>query len=506
MSRASLMMLASMAGVAAMVKESNALRGAMVHESENTLAALASETPAILEFLYYWKGTLSLAFCVVVCTILNECFKQEVGIGLNELDNDKQKGNNVFDDQSAMTKLLAGKVELQSRMSVSFFDLFMNRPWHVKSVGFKWGGEEPVSLNKEWMNNKAFPNGETQTESPFKMIRAFWSFMLEWKRDGARTCIIISVLQGLVGPAGAQIFCWLMDEISTGTERSKIGPLKNLPGTAQQMLLIWCVVLVLLHIFDIYLTWQYEMEVPEGGVVRQFKLRLQQQFVAMKGEAAVAWPAGRCQAVMQFDVGQVIGSIWIAVFSLSRYLTGCVAIIAVTIYSNRNELLGMISWGWIFFFLFLGSILDVMSRLAHLQDLATRKQQWVSMECAMVTKQIRMSREQQIQDAQEMETAAKLVEDASFAAWYRGAHSYLFGLASKLACQCLNFLALGIVGYAAGSNVMDGHMTMGQLLVLMLCIQMLAGVQSNVVSTTVQLLQAYPSLRVISEVLNTPVE
>jgi len=504
---ACLMMLASVAEVAAMVKEeSSALRGAMVHDSMGSLAALAPETNAILEFMYYWKGTFSLALCAVVLTILNGAFKQDAGIGLVEADKSMQEGN-VFEDVGAMTKLLDGKVQLQSRMSVSFFSLFMNQPWHEKPVGFKWGGDEPVSPNKEWMNGKVFPNGETQTDSPVKMIRAFWSFMLSWKSGGARTCIIISVLQGFVGPIGAQIFCWLMDEISTGTERSKIGPLKNLPGTSEQMLLIWCVLLVLLHVFDIYLTWQYEMEVPEGGVVRQFKLRLQQQFVAMKGEAADAWPAGRCQAVIQFDVGQLIGGIWIAVFSLSKYITGCVAIIAVTIYSNRSELLAMISWGWIFFFLFLASIFDVMSRLAHLQDLASRKQNWHSMECAMVSKQIHLSREQQIRSSpRSIESAAKLVEDASFAAWYRGAHSYLFGLASKLACQFLNCVALGIVGYAAGMMVIEGNMSMGHLLVLMLCIQLLAGVQSNVVSTVVKLLQAYPSLKIISEVLNTAVE
>jgi len=473
----------------------------VVQEAES-LVRMLTDGKKSGNFFYDNKGIISLTCLIVLSSIMSAAFRQTEGNGIPENDDALEEAS-IWTDHEKMAKLAEDRVATQERMSVNYWDLFMNRPWYTENRECKWGGEEALSPDSEWLGGKCFPNGETKTDDAWAMITAYWSFMMNWKGEGARTCIIISILQGLVGPISAQMFCWILDEIESGGDtRSTKGPLVGVPGTPREILAVWCVLLFLLYVFSITLVWQYEMEVPEGGVVRQFKLRLQRKFVAMTGDKAVAWPAGRCTGVLQFDVAQLIGGIWIAVFRLAGFGTGCVAILGVTLWNNRQVLSSVAGWAIFFAVLFAGSAFDIMNRREHLKDLAERKRDWICVEYAMTTAQVQKSRDGKL-NAKQMEDAAKDTEHASFMSWYRGAHSFLFGLAACKATAGLNYAALGMITFVAGLTVMDGNMTMGQCTALMMCLQMLAGVQSSLVGTMTGLYQAYPSLKNIAEVLNS---
>merc|ERR1719421_1749427 len=122
--------------------------------------------------------------------------------------------------------------------------------------------------------------------------------MLRWKRGPAKTCFFISVNLGLIHPIASQFIAWTLDEIATGQTRSTHGPLVYLPGTPRHILMVWCVLLLAVYGWNIYLAWWYECVRPQSGTRRFFRMQLQQQFNAFRGEKAAAWPPGRCLGVM----------------------------------------------------------------------------------------------------------------------------------------------------------------------------------------------------------------
>jgi len=474
----------------------------MAQEFRSFFDRLANEKESG-NFFYDNKGIISLTCLIVLSSILSGAFRQTKDTGIPEND-DELEGTELWCNAEKMGKFAESRVATTDYMSVNYWSLFMNIPWYTTKAGCKWGDEAECAPgpDADWIKangGKPWPAGETDTENAWAMITAYWSFMMSWKGEGARTCIVLSVLQGLVGPVAAQMFCWILDEIETGEARSTTSPLASLPGTSKEILAIWCVLLFLLYVFSIVLVWQYEMEVPEGGVVRQFKLRLQRKFVNPPADKAAAWPAGRCTGVLQFDVGQLIGGIWIAVFRLAGFCTSLFLIVAVVLWNNRAVISSVAGWGIFFAILFVGSMLDISVRREHLKDLAERKRDWICVEMAMTVAEVQNSR-----DGKKSEMAGKDTEHASFMSWYRGAHSFLYGLAACKACAGLNYAALGMITFVAGLNVMEGNMSMGQATALMMCMQLLAGVQASLVGTITGLWQAYPSLKNIAEVLNWP--
>merc|ERR1712014_438656 len=93
--------------------------------------------------------------------------------------------------------------------------------------------------------------------------------------------------------------------------------------------------------------------------------------------------------------------------------------------------------------------------------------------------------------------------DASLSAWYRTAHSYLYGVRVRMAAQTLNYVVLGLMAFEAGILVMEKQISMGQFTALLLCVRLLADVQASIVGALVSLCQAHPSLRRVAVVFNT---
>merc|ERR1740121_1687345 len=114
----------------------------------------------------------------------------------------------------------------------------------------------------------------------------------------------------------------------------------------------------------------------------------------MQGDLAQQWPAGRCFAMLSYDVVQAVNLNWESIFALVKCTTSLIMCTIIMIHNTgfgnpRVRGACMI----IFVSLFVGTILVTWFREANCLDLANRKRDWQLAWMAISTMQVRQTRE-----------------------------------------------------------------------------------------------------------------
>eukprot|EP00928_Gymnodinium_smaydae_P097887 TRINITY_DN8975_c0_g1_i1.p1 TRINITY_DN8975_c0_g1~~TRINITY_DN8975_c0_g1_i1.p1 ORF type:complete len:335 (-),score=31.17 TRINITY_DN8975_c0_g1_i1:808-1812(-) len=312
--------------------------------------ASAIDVDSIGIIAYEWKGTISLLVFSIVSIIVATACKQTEAKG--SFPDELGEHPDSFENMAKMGSKAKSSMEIQNRCAFSKWRMYTNQPWRAEPRPEPvWGGNiDNLSSNIEWMHYERFPNGECNKHSTKAMVLAFWAFMWQWKRGGARWCAMIMVLRGVLLPLSAQIISWVVGEIRTGeSDRSSTGLLAKVEGTPRQIIVYYALMLLAMYWVDAILNWSYEMEIPSGGPRREMKVRLLKKFVSMDGMTSAQWPAGRCTSIIEHDVPMVF-SIWSSLFSMIKDLASVVTAMVLAVTNNQSLHRAL---PWIPFFLIL---------------------------------------------------------------------------------------------------------------------------------------------------------
>lgn len=428
---------------------------------------------------------------IVIVVLLTSCFAEHPKkLGLLK-DNNQLDDPKLWEDHAQLTKFMTGATDIEKYAEFHFTPIAMNRPWRKTPMQeAQWGGESAFSENEEWKGGVPFPNGETREDSALWMTLALWKFMLRWKTGGAKWCTAMVMIQAFVPPLTAQVTSFLIDEIG----KEKAG--------SRQHLLLYCFTILFLHMMHTASIWKYELEVPEGGPIRELKVRCQHQFIRMKNANADLWPEGKCAGLIEYDCPATV-SVWIAYFNTLRYLTSFSVLFVMVMLNNRKAGTAL-TCVVLFATLFLGTLIDMNYRKEHIEDFSERKRDWTLAESALGALQVRMTRERDHSE-EEIQAHGKDFEDASFCLWYRKAHSWFVRLAATRVGMFVGAMVVATVSFTTGCHVMDGDMSVGQAIAVITAMNQLRGQQAACVDMLTSLMHGLPSLRAVAEVLNTDV-
>jgi len=284
---------------------------------------------------------------------------------------------------------------------------------------------------------RMFPNGaDVEKDSMRTMVLAFWIFLWRKKRPYKSMCLM--VFKGICSPINAQIFGWLLGEVH---DRGRHGHL-----------VIYCFLLLAINMMYNRAEYVYELDVPLSSVRYELTYRLQRQFLGMKGDTARCWPAGRCAAMLSYDVRKVVNLNWESIFEIARSSTTLIMCTIIMLHNTCNWPTERFACITIFTSLFVGSFLATILRQPKCLDLALRKRDWQLGWMAISRTQIREQREGKERDLDE---AAQEVSDAAMVFRRRAFHYYFARLVSALAPAEMAFFAEAMVssgGAAPGAE------------------------------------------------------
>lgn len=388
--------------------------------------------------------------------------------------------------KDAVGKVAAEALEIERSVNLGILRLLTDRPWTRTPV-------RPRTLpapqpNDTWLYGRVFPLGETRVDNIFAMVVAFWAFMWRKTRPSSIAACGWSVLQALAPVANTHVFGMIVNEMKGGTSR---------------MLSAYCCLMMVLNLFESWAAYKFEMAVPLGGMRREFASHLQMHFLGMDEGTARYWPAGRCSAMIEYDVPQAVNLIWGAFFSIARNATSFVALFGLMCWTHGEARLALFVSVATFIVLSAHISLNLASRRHNCLDLAKRKRDWYLMRMAVSTRQLREHR--QDHQAREVGILTMEYQEVNTVHASRSAHYFFAKLAATIASNEIGFLAQSVIVFFAGSLVIKGEIDIGTGTVLITAVGLMVSELRSCTNTALQIQEGYVSLLDIVQVLNTKV-
>jgi len=387
----------------------------------------------------------------------------------------------VWTRRNVLIECLSQGLEEEGYADFGCCGLLLNRPWLSTARNVV---VPELTPNWDWMDGMHFPNGETRTDNVAAMVLATWVFLFRKKRP--YSSVFLMVLVG-IGPAiTSQLLGSIVDQIQQGHSPSA--------------LLIYCCALFAVQLIQDRAFYLYELIVPLASVRHELRHRLQWAFLSMEFEAASVWPSGRCAAVLENDVNQMVNLTWGSLFVLTQHTATILGLIGLILYTNRDDhMLGFACLA-MFVVLLAGSCANVRVRQANCMDLATRKRDWELAWVALATRQIREQREgSELRNPQE---AAKVLSSAAFVYRKRAFHYYFIRLVASLSSSEMALLAQAAVAFIAGWEAMRGYLTVGQALALVTGLKTFSAALKDFVTLLLNILEGSAHLLNIVTVFN----
>jgi len=433
-------------------------------------------------------GVISGVVILYLC--LAGCFREnEKHPAIPEPSTSSLNRPDVWEDRDVMDAYVQKGLEIEQYADLSCFGLMLNRPW-LTSPGNKVEGL-PVTSNKEWLGELPWPSGRAENPTRiWPLIWAFWTFL--WRKKQPYWCMVLMVVEGLCAPLLAQVVGWIADEISNPSHDN---------GTWN--LFCYSCLALFLNIVESRADYIYEIEVPGASVRYEFTMRLQRQFLGMTGEDAKAWPAGRCSAVLNYDIVQAVNLTWESTFAIAKCFTS-LSMLAWITQRNLHPAFPEIRLAFTLMFgiLVAGTYVNQRLRRSNVLDLAKRKRDWELAWTGLSVMQIRESREG---TGRRPDVAAQELGDAAMVYRKRAFHYFFVRFVCALAPSEMTFMAQSAVMYVTGQQVMLEHMSVGEAVALIAVVKLGADQMTAWVTIHLNILEGYVSLLDIAEVFNMKV-
>lgn len=458
---------------------------------------LSSSQIDIVSYLSAWLSTrlgfisVNLFFVLLcMCLSLNKDIqgKEDEVEGAGAIHQEMRKIN--WKQDKSLAALIDQCMEIERHKDVSCFQMFINRPWHKKQ------GPEVVvknpGPNKEWRDGELFPGGGEPPEDHEPRLRHFvlhfWKFLFFYKKPYFSLCMM--VLCGILPPIEAILFSKIADGI---------GPNGDATAVLTNLMLI-CVV----HFARDRAYYLYQIDVPLASVRHEFRHRLQRQFLAMRGELANTWNAGRAIGLMDHDVHMAVNSVWRAIFQLTQHFSAMVALFAVTVWLNWQFIHYIRLPILVVFLSLVGGMLSIVKGRHHvILDLTKRKRDWRLGWIGVASKQIDDAREGHLQNS--LDDAQLEFGKAAFLYRSRAFHSFFGFLTAKMCMSEMVTLCKCLTAFFACVLAIQGKLTTGHALALLKVGDLGSKAFSGLVEVSLQVRAGYVSLVDISEVLNADV-
>lgn len=427
--------------------------------------------------------------CLIVlgCLVLSSCCSQHARhSGVPEAAGKEMRDGHIWGDQERLAEYCQEHLQAETYAERGCWKLFLNRPW--KQQHHTPGDALPPipdwSPNKEWLGNQHFPNGERQRENFLRMVKAFWIFVYRHKKP--HFSVFLSLVCGICPAASAQLLGLIVDEIT--------------PAGSQQTLLILCASMLAVQLVQDRANYLFEIDVPLAGVRWELRCRLHREFLAMGGEKAYLWPAGRCTAVVNYDVNQSVGLVWASFFTLIRNTMNLAAVTALMLYTDHDAQKALIASSATFLILILGCWANIHSRRKNCLDLCKRKRDWEQAWLEVASAQLSDARAGPV--SADHSDSLRNMTAATLNFTNRNTHYFFTRLVAVTASSEVTYVAQAAIAFVAGTSAMNGKMTTGQALALVSAVKLLAGVLQGFVDIELDLLEGYASLLSIERVFN----
>lgn len=428
---------------------------------------------------------------VIIFSTLSICWAEDETAANIPPASSKLDRPDLWNNRKDMVEFIKRNLKAESFADLSCSALLLNRPWRVQQGPPIM--PDKVTSNVAWMAHESrkprvFPNGHEDLDNMWGTVLAFWAFL--WKKKRPYKCICLMVLEGVCIPMLAQILGWLLGEVNSN-------------GSAHN-LLKYCIMLFGVNLVYNRAEYIYEVDVPGASVRYELTYRLHKQFLGMQGDLAQQWPAGRCSAMLSYDVVQAVNLNWESIFALVKCTT---SLIMCTIIMIHNTGVGnpRVRGACIIIFvsLFVGTILVTWFREANCLDLANRKRDWQLAWMAISTMQVRQTREGIRFNRDE---AAQEVSDAAMVFRKRAFHYFFIRLVATLAPAQMSFFAEAVVALLAGLSAIRGDLSTGEAAALIAVVKLLTTELKAWVNVLLNIIEGYSSLVEICEVFNEDVD
>ncbi|CAK0864426.1 unnamed protein product [Prorocentrum cordatum] len=229
--------------------------------------------------------------------------------------------------------------------------------------------------------------------------------------------------------------------------------------------------MVVLNLLESWAAYKFERAVPLGGMRRELSNHLQRQFLGMDEGTAKYWPAGRCSAIIEYDVPQAVNLIWGAFFSIARNAASFAALFGLMCWTHGEARLALSVSVATLVVLSANVSLNLASRRHNCLDLAKRKRDWYLMRMAVSTRQLREHRHDH--QARDVGILTMEYQEVNMVHASRSSHYFFAKLAGATASNELGFLAQAIIVFFAGSLVLKGDIDIGTGTVLITAVRLM---------------------------------
>eukprot|EP00929_Paragymnodinium_shiwhaense_P034847 TRINITY_DN18911_c0_g1_i1.p1 TRINITY_DN18911_c0_g1~~TRINITY_DN18911_c0_g1_i1.p1 ORF type:complete len:639 (-),score=119.21 TRINITY_DN18911_c0_g1_i1:183-2099(-) len=469
---------------------------------------------------------VTLAVCGVVfgSVLLSGCYAQERNHedipprSVNEFDNPE-----LWQNRNRFNDYVRESLKHEGRANFDCCALLLNRPWRSAPKAEIKG--LTISSNKEWLANRKFlfhemetPLGSSllkrkatllsrkdtnrQTRQMWFMIVSWWRFL--WSKKQPWLCVVLMVVQGLCAPFQAQVFGWIVGDISKYVPDDNSDELASYHGRIKE-LATYCLILLILNLVNARAYYVYEVEVPGASVRHELIVRLHRQFIGMSpdSDAAIRWPPGRCSAMLNYDVVNAVNLSWVSMFELIQCVTTFLTLLALMLYNNRHTADVAIGSSIIFLALLTGAVLNGRLRRWNSLDMAKRMRDWEMAWTSLSAAQIAEARAGKLS---EPDTATQELADAAMVYRKRAFQYFFVRLVSELVPSEMTLIAQALVAYIVGIYTMRKELPAGSAAALIAIVKLLADNLKKFTTIILNIQEGYASLLDIEEVFDSPLD